>query len=194
MRLAPSLLLLPALVAASSCTADAGTLYADVRWYLTCPTNPHQGCQNGQRHDFQQFDGDVVGGTIYRASCFAVQQDDRLSVSFSVQEGQDLVDVRGLVTGVNGGSVFPSLCSVQITEGGNTYSGDCGPVAPTEEQPCQVLDVEIDRDDPDGKSITVRMSCDRLPWDAQETIGFNVRDSASTSSPAELRLANCRGL
>jgi hypothetical protein len=189
-----SLLGLPVLALLSSCGVEANAVYADVRWWATCPTVNPWACPATKKHDFQQFDGDIVEGTLYRASCTAVESNNQLSVSFTVQDGEDALDVRGIVTGVNGGSVLSGGCSVQMTESGNSFEGDCGAATPSAAQPCQIQNVAVDRNDPDGKSVTVRMSCDRLPWDAQPTLGFNVRDAANTVSPAELRLANCIGL
>ena len=40
------------------------------------------------------------------------------------------------------------------------------PAAPSEAQPCQIVNVVVDRSDADGPSITVRMSCDALPLGA----------------------------
>jgi hypothetical protein len=193
MRRILSILMLLAL--ASSCTADAKRVYADARWWAVCPVvNPWQGCQAGEQHDLRQTDGDVVGADTFRASCFADENNGQLSVSFSVQDGEDLIDVRGIVTSRNGGPVLPGGCSVLIVEDENSYEGDCGPAVPSADQPCQIQEVVVDRGDADGKSVTVRLQCNNLPWDASPERSFNLRDSASTSSPASLRLANCRGL
>lgn len=192
LSLAPIVLSLAAL--ASSCTVNTKEVYADVRWWTVCPTPQWGGCNAFDKHDFQQFDGDVVGEDSYGASCSARLSDGRLSISFNVRDGDDSLDVRGIITQRDGGPVLPGACSVAVTEEENAHVGACGSAAPSAEQPCQIQEIVVDRGDTDGKSVTVRMRCVNLPSDTNPSRTYNVTDTAGVSSPAEIRLANCRGL
>lgn len=186
---------LPLFAFLSSCTVDDKALYADARWRARCPVvDPFQGCNALPAHDFQQFDGDIVDGDLYRVSCLAIEDDGQLSISFRAQEGNSSIEVRGLVTGRDGGSAAAAGCDVLLDESENVYSGACGPAAPSEEQPCQIVNVAVDRNDSDGPSITVRMLCSKLPLGANPTQAYDVTDTANILSPAELRIANCQGL
>jgi hypothetical protein len=178
----------------SGCTVESKTLYADARWRAWCPNPPFQGCNALPAHDFQQFDGDVVDGMLYRTSCLAIDDDGQLSVSLRVQEQNSSLEIRGLVTGSDGGAVVGAGCEVRLDENENVYSGSCGPDSPSEAQPCQIVSVAVDRSDADGPSVAVRLRCDSLPFGANPNQAFNVRDTANIDSPAEIRVANCVGL
>jgi hypothetical protein len=182
------------LALASSCTVESKDIYMDVRWWTVCPTPQWSGCNAFDKHDIQAHSGDVVGSESFGATCRATQSNGQLAVSFSVRHNDDILDVRGIVTQRNGGPVLGGGCSVAVTEEENTHVGACGPDAPSAEQPCQINDVVIDRNDADGKSVTVRMRCVNLPSDTNPSRTYNIADTANVFSPAAIRLANCRGL
>jgi hypothetical protein len=95
----------------------------------------------------------------------------------------------------DGGSIMGTGCRMLVSEGVNTYSGNCGASVPSEDQPCQVNGITFGTSMDGYPQATANVLCRNA---RNETTG-EVRDitspgAAGASMSTAVRLLNCSGL
>lgn len=163
MRRALPLLIVSLSWLVTSC-GGGNPVFGDGDWLVRCPeTDPPAGCVNGDAHAVRGFT-DEEG---IQTSCTVDKDGDERVFGFRITDERD-PEQRGTVTGSNirfegdGGPV--SACQLTIQEGGNTYrtegSSDCGSAAPSpDSQPCQIRDLEVDKDADPRPRIRAEILC-----------------------------------
>jgi hypothetical protein len=180
--------------------AGAGALFADLQYAIRCEAT--LGCAGVIEHDICGFDeGDtcVDGAPPASLSCTVIEGDATRLIRFSAQQGGgSSIAVTDLAVIVTGGSPSPGgACRVTVQEGASTYSGSCGPAAPSDAQPCQISDVRF-VDDAGNPTVEARMLCQFLENEANPALEIEVTaigvGPAPAGTPARIRIANCAGM
>lgn len=135
-----------------SCTPPAQPTYADISYQTRCQHldgSPIVGCTTPVGRDIFGFSGD----SGQRFSCTIVEHAGMRGVNFSVTA----TTADGTRTGVTlanasvpaAGGPVSGVCQFTWTDG-NTYGGNCGAIAPTATQPCQVSAINFTTDSATG--------------------------------------------
>jgi hypothetical protein len=185
MRL-PSLGVLTVVALASlsgGCPSPAQPAYADITYQTRCvhlDGTPITGCNPPPSRDIYGFSGDMG----QRFSCTISEHAGMRGVNFTVAahaaDGTPIgVSLQNATVPAAGGAV-QGTCQFTWTDG-NTFGGNCGAVAPSASQPCQIRSVEFTTDTATGLPL---MNVDAYCLDAP---------SIPPQSPAVLRSVSAAG-
>lgn len=180
--------LLACFLSTACASDDFATIFGDISWRVRCGNNPT--CIESQARELVGIDGEfdqVVSCTTTLISA------DRRNLSFVASLSTDTSIDLEVTFPAGGGDAIEGGCSVEIVET-NTFVGDCSAAAPTIAVPCQVTNLVVNDDGPDGPDISGNIFCDGIPRDGDLTDTRDIASPSSSSEPATFRFANCRGL
>jgi hypothetical protein len=177
---------------ASACGDDPSPLQAELAWRVVC--GDAQGCVNGIARTILAIDGEKD----HAVACDITDTGDTYTVSMSATKKGDAgygLGIRNAVFPKGGGPVTNTSCAITMTDGVNTYEGDCSGGTPSEPVPCQVTDLSVDDGD-DGPEITGTVFCEAIPLLSAPLDANRKRNivGPTGSGPAGVRFVNCRGL
>ncbi|HJL32098.1 MAG TPA: hypothetical protein RMI62_23640 [Polyangiaceae bacterium LLY-WYZ-15_(1-7)] len=197
-RVLPLALCIGALVTTASCGDGNNNVFADAQWQARCPPGV-AGCSfNGDPVDVFNFDGeeDEETGKTTVARCSVVDSGETRIIGFQVGLGTGAGDPQlsgnGLTTGIDGGRVGGSGCTISVRDDNTIYTGACGVNEPSAAQPCRVGPIVIDRDAMDGPEMLIPIECRELPSPSGTAVPpRDITFPMMPTQPANLRLINC---
>ncbi len=173
-------------------------LYGTMSWKMRCP-NPttlpsdcSMGCTEGLDRLIDSFTGE--NGTS--VSCNVSENATQRVINFRLQHADGYaVTFQNVAVPTGGGSALSGI--VRFTED-NDYSGNAGPLAPSDAQPCQVGAVEFFRDPMSGDpTIRGEVFCQTMRADANRMLCRGLSTSGgggAVTTPAQFTIFGCRGL
>lgn len=188
------------LLPVAGCGDGGGGVFADVRYYVQCPSGV-TGCTAGDRIDIFGFDGkpnegETSTGADVRAECRFTDLDSgnvlleaRASIGLDPQ-----IRFRQVVLPSMGGSVIGTAGELSIVDDAVTFESKVGANAPSAQIPCQMqAPVIVDRNGEFGPTVEIKLRCDRMTAPADPTRFIrNVRLAPDAQAePATLRFINC---
>jgi len=181
----------------AACGDDGVGLFADAQWQVRCPRDLAGCSRDGENDDIFAAASDVT------VSCQVDESGDSRFVRFNLSQGGQRLSIDGIETGVSGGAVVGTGCTVTVVDDSNTYVGRCGTNAPSESQPCQIsglsfIEERVEGTDMGqyGPEVVMRLTCNNIT-SASDPIRFRrdvYRSRTSGTEPASIRVINCDGL
>ncbi len=183
----------------AACGDDGVGLFADARWQVRCPRDLAGCSRDGENVDILQSDGED-GISI---ACTVDETDANRFVDFNISDGRRRLSINGIQTGLEGGAVTGTGCTVTVVDDSTTYVGRCGTNAPSEAQPCQISGLSfIERRTGEGDEgeygpeVVLNLTCQNIT-SAADPLRFRrdvYRRNDMGTTPASVRLINCDGL
>lgn len=199
MRGMPVLLGLSSLVfAAAGCSNGGGPLAVEARWILSCPLGDPACVPNLTTAHAVSGEEDDPGMAI---SCDAVSVGDgERAITLRVIDGQRSgeLSLRNVIFDEIGTVRTTEGCQATILENGVQYGPfRCGPAVPSAEQPCQIANLDLELDAPEGPAFATSVLCrgvspaSRVPRDLTSP---DYDDAVPEGRGAPIRIWNCGGL
>lgn len=179
-----------ALTLLGGCGDDESPVFLEMAWRVGCGSAI--ACVEGPAREVDNFDG----SDGHNISCGLTKTSDRQTLTFIVIKDDYRFEVRNAQILQGTSAVLGETCIMTIEEGGNTFTGNCGPEPPSAscvdndgntecEQPCQINNVSTN----DG--ISGRILCNGIPLRSDRLVQRIVADPSSDTEPVRFQVDNC---